>query len=174
MQLVIDPKNNVWVDNPHLLAIPVFADFEEEFGNQHSSDIMTCIYYIHDARSPLKDTYKNAKEIEKDVNQTILKDPKFKWSSVKHVVEAYEKHVPSKASVELERFRKEVQGLNDFLKGWAWSEESVKDKVRALADSEKLWGIYLKLKEQVDAENQSTGSHGGYRKSKLEKYRTKS
>jgi hypothetical protein len=173
MQIVVDPKNNIWADNPHLEAIPIFNKFKKDFGEKESSKILSCIYYIYDVSSPLLDGFKSEEDVILDVSETILKDVNFDWDKVSHIIEAYKKHVPSKAAVELLRFKNEITGLFDFLETWAWNEENVKDKITAVANSEKLWGLYLKYNDQVNAEKLSTGSHGGYSKSKIEKYRNK-
>ena len=103
--------------------------------------------------------------------ETVIKDPKFNWDKFQYVVDLYNKYIPTKAQAEMKSFEDEITGLKEMLKNWPWDPSDAKDKAKLLADSEKIWGIYLKLKDQVSAENTSSGSYGGYKKSKLESYR---
>jgi hypothetical protein len=171
VDIVIDPKGDVWRDNPHLELIKVFRDFKAKYGEEQSSRILKAVYYLYDVRSPLRDTPKSFDEMVEDVNDTVIKDPKFNWGAFQFIVDAYSEHVPTKAQAEMRRYEDEISGLHDFLATWAWGEDNVKEKADALIKAEKLWAIFLKLKDQVTAENTASGSYGGYKKSKIESYR---
>lgn len=149
--------SNFWDINPELLIIKEFAGYHAEDkskNKEESSTIMWGIYYCYHPESRFFNLPTKLDVIE----TSFIKNPKFKWDSVKDIVIIYKNLVLSDAERALVNWA-EIMNMRDTsikeLYAAALKEGDVDELVKIdkmLANTPKMFEDYKKIKKDYEEE----------------------
>lgn len=149
--------------------IEEFRALREKEGDEHSNNILKAIYYIWDPKSDKHDSGFSEAELIEDINQNLLGVKKFKWEKYENVKQAWFKYCMTKTDKMLKDFEDQIEGLNQMLRDWAWSQDSAKEKADVMGKQTVLFANYEPVRKLFIAEKQERDEfYGGYELSMLE------
>jgi hypothetical protein len=149
--------NNFWELNADLIILDEFNKIyskDKSKSKQDSSRILWAIFYAFNPESKFFN-YPNKQEV---IAQSFLKDPKFKWSDYKDLVEAYKNLVLSDSERALINWNEIMtmrdQSIKELYKK-AIKENDTDELVKIdkmLANTPKMFEDYKKIKKDFDEE----------------------
>lgn len=150
-------ENNYWDLNPELLLLEEFAEFrfkDKSKDKQDSSKIMWAIFYAFHPESKFFNYPNKLEVLQKD----FIKDPKFKWDSVKNIIDAFKNLVLSDVERALINWNEIMimrdQSIKDLYKKAI--EDSDTDELvkidKMLANTPKMFEDYKKIKKDYEEE----------------------
>ena len=150
-------ENNYWDLNPELLLLEEFDKFrfkDKSKDKQDSSKIMWAIFYAFHPESKFFNYPNKLEVLQKD----FIKDPKFKWDSVKNIIDAFKNLVLSDVERALINWNEIMimrdQSIKDLYKKAI--EDSDTDELvkidKMLANTPKMFEDYKKIKKDYEEE----------------------
>jgi hypothetical protein len=150
-------ENNYWDLNPELLLLEEFDKFrfkDKSKDKQDSSKIMWAIFYAFHPESKFFNYPNKLEVLQKD----FIKDPKFKWDSVKNIIDAFKNLVLSDVERALINWNEIMIMRDNSLKELyklaieqGDTDELVKlDKM--LSNTPKMFEDYKKIKKDYEEE----------------------
>jgi hypothetical protein len=149
--------NNYWEVNAELLIIKEFDDYyskDKSKGKEDSSKVMWGLYYCYHPESKFYNLPNRLEIIENN----FIKDPKFKWDSVKSIVDVFKNLVLSDAERALGNWG-EIMSMRDtsikelYRKALEDSDTDELVKIdKMLANTPKMFEDYKKIKKDYQEE----------------------
>lgn len=167
-----DLDGNFWEQNPELKFIDPFSEFMKK---KNSSEIMKAIYLVYDFKSKFNIAGVSEDEAKKDIEKNFLKIKNFDWLDYHDIIEAYKDKCTTKVQKALQRFEKDLTGLQDYLDRLSWEDdEEAMLKKDIIKDIDSFYKKYKECEALVKEEMREKRYKGGYRKSPAEKLSTES
>ncbi len=166
-----DINSNFWSSNP-LLKIPeVFAKlYEGDKSPQHSasSKLMWAVALFTDNNPDNK--FKDLSETERKdlIIKDFLKEPKFKWGTIEHLIKEYDRLCMTPPKRQLRIFEIKLEDMNEYLKTLNYAENS-EELVELMLKIPKLHEGLEKIREMINKEGDSGAVRGGAVESASEK-----
>lgn len=160
---------NLWEEYPDLDLIEEFRALREKEGDERSNNILKAIYYIWDPKSDKHDSGFTEAELIEDINTNLLGQKKFNWNKYEKVKQAWFKYCMTKTDKILKDLEDQMEGLNQMLKDWAWSQDTAKEKADVMGKQTVLLRDYEPVRRLFSADKMERDEfHGGYGLSGLE------
>lgn len=152
-------ENNFWKEYPELIfpePLNKLYTSDTTKNKTYSSKIMWAVYMVTSPNS----IYYNHHNKEEVIAKDFLKDPKFKWSSIKDVVSFYRNGVLSIAEQSLISWN-EMMILRDktlkelYASAAKAKADGLEDLVtidKMMSNTAKMFADYKKIKEDFDTE----------------------
>jgi superfamily I DNA/RNA helicase len=150
-------ENNYWDLNPELLLLEEFDKFrfkDKSKDKQDSSKIMWAIFYAFHPESKFFNYPNKLEVLQKD----FIKDPKFKWDSVKNIIDAFKNLVLSDVERALINWNEIMIMRDNSLKELYKQaiEEGDTDELvkldKMLSNTPKMFEDYKKIKRDYEEE----------------------
>jgi hypothetical protein len=149
--------NNFWDLNQELLILPEFGDYHQKDtskNKQDSSKILWAVFYAYSPESKFFN-YPNKLEV---LSKDFIKDSKFKWESIRDLIDAFKNLVLSDAERALINWNEIMVMRDNSIKDLykqailnSDTDELVKiDKM--LANTPKMFEDYKKIKKDYEEE----------------------
>lgn len=173
MALVVnfDIHSNFWNTNPMLKIPEVFnivytSDKSED--REDSSKLMWAVAIYCD-NSP-ENKFRDLSEPERKdlIAKDFLRNPKFKWKSVEHLIKEYERICLTPAKRQLKLWDTFMDEKTEYLKGLKFKDNS-EEIEKLLLSNIKLFEGLDKIKQSIDKEGDSGSVRGGATESASER-----
>ncbi len=150
-------ENNYWDINPELVILDEFNKFytkDKSKGKEDSSRILWSIYYAYSPDSKFFN-YPNKLDV---LARDFLKDPKFKWESIKDIIGAFRNLVLTDVERSLVNWNEIMVLRDNSLKDLYKEAIEAKDtdelvKIdKMLSNTPKMFEDYKKIKRDYEEE----------------------
>ena len=142
---IIDPTRSFWDLHPHLAPM---------FPSRPSSTVMWALTLIYHPESPYADfTFSTKRDI-------VFKEYNTSDEELSPIIQQFKSAILTKPQKFLIEWEEKLEERQAYLHSLPYNSENIDSLDKAMANSEKLWKVYLNAKKEVDQEISATAQGG--------------